>query len=316
MVKKVSIIALAALLLGGCQPPRVRPSLTAQGQTEFQHDVHLALKGEDGKPVSLFCDACHAVQPKDGYAVLRPGSAQHAPCNTCHADEYKKPPGPFCGVCHESVNPKAKGDSPLLPYPGSQRGAQLVSRFDHAVHLDASSKKTALECGACHVVESETSPYMGFPRHQACAGCHAKEDGERAQPEMSECGRCHDRESPVRPKNFLENDIRFTHAKHKVDRSGAEIMCTTCHAAVTQSASEASLQLPEMKDCANCHEDAARTPDEVRIEKCQVCHLDHVDAVVRPGSHTAQLPVAGWGDEGMLARLAPALLLPSIAGSP
>lgn len=312
MTKKLLITTSVALLTAACwQPPRPQAGWVARGQTEFKHETHLNAAGPDGKSRPLFCDGCHQVQPDKMYALARPGSAEHAPCDTCHAEDYKKPPGPMCGVCHEAVNPKVKGQSPLHPYPTEHRESQLVMPFNHALHLDASNAKTALECGACHAGESEGSPYMGFPAHRACAACHADEQPSGAKPAMSQCASCHDRQSPTRPRNFLDNDVRFTHAKHERDMAGAEIECRSCHQGVLESTSVSRLALPSMSRCADCHEDAARTPDAVRIAKCEVCHLDSVKAVERPIDHTARvLPSIPWGRSSFLTSLAPSLFLP------
>ena len=296
---------LGLLLVGACwKPMRVAPPVKILGPSTFSHQTHFQLEEK------LFCDACHEASPQKMYALARPGSDEHKPCTQCHAEDFKKPPGPLCGVCHESVNPRQKGESPLTMYPAPHRETQLIRPFNHKRHLEKDRGQEALRCPSCHVIESQESPYMAFPGHEACASCHGRES-DPIRPLMKDCRSCHSESSLSAGRNFLQNDIRFTHAKHQKTREGRQIECLICHHGIKESEATSQLPLPEMKDCATCHEDAARTPDEVRISKCQVCHLDHVDAVARPGSHTAEVkPTFQWASDQLLASLAPSFVLP------
>ena len=316
-------VVLGLWLLVACwKPVRVGPPAKGVEPATFSHQTHFKL--------DLFCDACHDVMPEQKYALARPGNNQHQPCTTCHEEAFKKPPGPMCGVCHESVNPRKKGASPLAAYPAPHRESQLVRPFNHKKHLDEDNQKTALRCAACHELESKGSSNIAFGGHEACADCHGKELGY-SPPHMKNCRGCHSELSLTTGRNFLQNDIRFTHAKHQRTQGGEIIDCLTCHASVVESESTANLPLPEMKDCATCHEDATRTPDRVRIAKCEVCHVGDVAAVALPANHVAdhavpdpapspalsptdrlvhESPRSQADSERLLASLAPAFALP------
>jgi cytochrome c7-like protein len=249
----------------------------------FRHDQHLALEA-NGK--RLTCSDCHAADPKQQYRLERPGSAEHAPCDSCHLDAFMKAPGPLCMTCHLSVDPTHNKKSPMLPYPRQQGVAELVSRFDHQAHIPRVKERIKqggqFACEACHTIKDKETALAAFPMHPDCAFCHA----EVATPKMSDCMACHAESGPVSGRKFVGNDIRFTHGKHREDKSGKRIDCVTCHHMVPKSSRAADLNLPEMRDCAVCHEDPARTPDRVRITKCGVCHLSDVTRVALPGNHT------------------------------
>ena len=302
-----------ALFPAACRKPiRVVSSATPPASPTFSHQTHFRLKAD------LFCDACHQVDPKQMYAVARPGHDQHKPCTECHAEAFRQAPGPLCRVCHVSVNPRKKGDSPLETYPAVLRRRRLVLPFNHEKHLDAENPQTGLDCAACHALDPARSPYMSFPRHEVCAACHGTE-GRPPAPSMGDCQSCHARSRVTPGRRALQSDIRFTHAKHQRTRNGEAIECLTCHGGVAESETVADLSLPEMKDCATCHEDAARTPDAVRIAKCEVCHIEDVAAAPLPESHrAARIAGTGWPDaldlagssDPVLASLAPAFVLP------
>lgn len=277
---------VVALAISGCPKPSDTPP-TALPQTGlFQHDVHL---GE-----GLKCEACHVADPKQQYALLRPGAQAHAPCDGCHQHQAKfyEPPGQFCEVCHMSVDPLRKGNSPLHPYPRRQNTAQLVASFNHEQHLapaTAAESGSGLDCGACHEVASPESAYASFPRHETCGKCHA----EAVAPRMSDCQGCHDGDGPGHGRRFLkhlENDVRFTHGKHMVAPTGEKVECRYCHEDVEHSDRAEDLNLPEMRVCASCHE-SELTPADKRMKNCGLCHTGDVSSEPLPGNHTAELDV-------------------------
>jgi hypothetical protein len=272
----------AMLLLSACKgsdkPTTALPQIGA-----FKHDEHL----DEG----MKCGQCHLVKPEEKYALLRPGTNAHDPCDSCHAHEkdFYSEPGALCEVCHVSVDPLKRNNSPLKPYPQVRNTAQLVSSFDHAVHLKKEATATAsaaagLDCMNCHQIASKESAYASFPTHANCVECHV----QTSQPLMSDCDACHKSDGPGRVRKFLrhlENDVRFTHGKHQTAPTGERVECRYCHENVDTSHSVADLNLPEMRVCSSCH-DSELTPADMRMKNCGLCHTDDVTSKPLPVDHT------------------------------
>ena len=285
---QVVLLSAALVALTGCPRGADRSGMPAAKAQEFLHKTHLAL---EFTPVGaanaqlLDCASCHSASESTKWIVQRPG-AEHAPCDSCHADAFYQEPAVFCATCHASIDATKKGMSPLHDYPRRRREAQLISDFNHKVHLDGAKVNEggqALMCKSCHTVEGGDSPYVSVPTHAECASCHAKD----AEPLMADCASCHARDGHGMARHFLGNDVAFTHAKHQVDEAGQAIACIECHYAVVSSVAATDLDLPLMKDCATCHEDADKTPDSVRISECTVCHAVEVGGDDVPDNHTA-----------------------------
>jgi hypothetical protein len=282
-----SLQVVFALLLAACSGAKTKgaenlpPQLLQLGT--FRHDQHLSLELDDKH---LSCGDCHVIEPDRKYQILRPGTKEHAPCDNCHEDAFMRPPGALCMVCHAAVDPVHAGKSPLLPYPRQKGVAELVARFDHRAHVPRVKERIKeggqFPCEACHTVKDKETALATFPVHADCAQCH----GLVSKPEMGDCMACHAETGPVHERKFVSNDVRFTHGKHREDKSGDRIACVTCHHTVLNSSRASDLNLPEMKDCAQCHEDPARTPDRVRITRCGLCHLSDKNRVDLPGDHT------------------------------
>ncbi len=311
-MKRRALEAVGLILLGcallGCPQKIVRGEGPDHvGVEGFLHAEHLGsapalLEQNGGKP--LICGDCHASSADTGWKTVRPGHAEHAPCDGCHADAFAAPPGDLCQVCHTSVDPMTADASPLGEYPRRTRQAELVGAFNHNLHLtDPKVRKdgAALRCDDCHQVGGPEQPYATFPTHVECAPCHAPDKAVECAPSLDDCASCHDAAGPGRARVFVKNDIRFTHGKHRVDQQGNAILCLTCHGSVAQSTKASDVTLPAMATCATCHEDPERTPDRVRIDQCGVCHQDDVESKPLPGNHTAQAPAGGG--RGSLAAL-------------
>ena len=270
------------------------PSVGVSGRAvkTFNHELHLsedvldvpgsAAYDKDG----LNCQDCHNVDLEAGYQTIRPGSDEHKPCRDCHRDAFDKPPGDFCKTCHDSINIFEEGKSPLHSYPSKYKRVALVSAYNHAQHLAAANREESgagLNCEDCHKIE-EDGAFAEFPVHGNCFGCHEK----AVAPRMNDCSGCHERDGFGRHRKFLCNDIRFTHAKHRVTAEGKKLECNFCHVDIEDSEDSEDLNLPQMYDCSQCHDQAAKTPDRVRIDNCGLCHQDTVDADDLPSSHTGE----------------------------
>lgn len=286
---------LLAGVLGAALPALAVDLGTAPASDQFTHEAHLALRLPGGGE-RLVCKSCHVPTGDAKSSLMRPGAAQHAPCDTCHLAAFLQPPGPLCSVCHEETKPLAQKMSPLLPYPRAKSSLQLLSEYSHRWHLSrALPEGGAMGCDTCHQVSSRDAVMASFPSHAECARCHQADRLQPARPYMSACAGCHAREAPGRVRHFAANQIRFTHGRHQADRRGRAVGCVDCHESVARRDRAADLPLPKMADCARCHENAARTPDRVRIARCETCHLDDARAKPSPESHRPP-------PEGALAR--------------
>lgn len=235
--------------------------------------------------------------------IARPGAQQHAPCDDCHKAEFGKPPGPLCRVCHTSVDPMRKGGSPLQAYPERGTVQTLAAGFSHRLHLDAGPMERAtgmhVACSDCHPRDPRTRDPM-VPGHDACARCHEQAASVKATLPMSHCAGCHPVRDValVRGRLLITGDLSFHHAAHETDLTGAPVACTTCHEGVDASSSRDQMAVPPMVRCSQCHDDAARSPDRVRMSNCKTCHanittgtppLNHgvtEGGAARPADHT------------------------------
>lgn len=257
----------------------------------FPHALHTGDKPEirtwQGR--GLGCVDCHSAAAVIKGEVARPGTNEHAPCDDCHKAEFAKPPGPLCKVCHTSVDPMKTGASPLQSYP--ERGATraLASVFSHRSHLDATAMEgktgSHVACGDCHERDPQTRDPM-VPGHKACARCHEASAPVKAKLPMERCAGCHPQHDVdvTRGRLLITRDLRFQHAAHETDKTGAPVACTTCHAGIEDSTSRDQVSVPAMVRCAQCHEDSARSPDRVRMSNCNVCHAA-IDSGTPPANH-------------------------------
>lgn len=259
--------------------------------SRFPHDVHTGNNERirTYKNRGLLCTDCHPQEAvvKGDYA--RPGLNDHSPCDECHADEFYKPPGEFCKNCHTEIDPKIKGATKMQPYPERGFVRVLASEFSHRQHLDVAKMDEAVgfhvSCNDCHLRDEKTKDPL-LPTHKECARCHASKDVARQALNMGECKNCHPQRNIdlVRGRIFIKQDLIFAHGDHVEDRGGAPIACDTCHADIPRSRSVSDVSVPKMQRCATCHQDSQKTPDRVRIAKCDVCH-EAIDTGLPPANH-------------------------------
>ncbi len=312
--------AVLASALWGCPPasqvPEGEAAQTGVVPAAFVHSNHVGAERKDGS--RLGCGDCHASTAEGAWVPMRPGMSAHAPCDTCHEADFYKEPGALCGVCHnDQLDPKAppKGDgATLLAFPRRSIEAQLVGKFSHARHLDEGKVRDpagkALRCDSCHAVDDE-SPYASIPTHGACAPCHAPDQvaASKAPHSLDDCAGCHEGGGPGRARRFArDNDVRFTHAKHRVAPDGSALVCTHCHQAVVSSDKATDRVTPQMAVCSACHEDPSKVKDpKLRIsDNCGLCHIEQPQKTDLPGNHTAYVPLLGPdGQPVMFAQAAP-----------
>ncbi len=269
----------------------------------YLHEYHL-------KEVGLDCDACHVPEKQGSVVFQRPG---HGQCTTCHEDDFNKEiKQQVCAQCHSAFPPTSSDD--LLPFPRFKNVRPIVSDFSHAKHVDPHSRIDArtgfrADCTFCHRFPADGA-YATFGDHVVCAACHSKMGMKPLLSDKSttaDCLGCHQPEQIENPSvtaihgqlaSFIASgkydQIRFSHAEHFKTREAYHLDCTTCHYGVAASTNLASLTLPKMIDCVNCHDVSKTIASNYRMSNCQVCHLDTPlgplpgfhSAIVKPASHT------------------------------
>jgi len=257
----------------------------------FPHGVHTGERPEirNWQGRGLFCADCHdAAAVREG-RVARPGANQHAPCDDCHKAEFGKPPGKLCKVCHAEVDPFRTGRSPLQKYPERGVTQVLASTFSHRLHLDRGRMEQAsgahVSCVDCHERSADTRDPL-VPGHKVCVRCHEQAAKVKGALPMDKCAGCHPQRAVelTRGRIFIKGDLKFAHATHEKDRTGAAVACTVCHAGVDESASREDMRVPPMVQCTQCHEDGRRSPERVRMSNCAVCHAS-IEAGAPPANH-------------------------------
>ena len=300
-----ALLALAWAVGCGSRPASpTRASRVPVVETDrFPHAAHTSnapgIAGWKGR--GLRCEDCHSADDVRTGKIARPGRDQHAPCDDCHKAEFEKVPGPLCKVCHTSVDPMHSDASPLKPYPGGGMVVSLASTFSHRLHLDAGKMEDAtghhVSCTDCHARDAQGDPQV--PGHAACLSCHEQNPAVRSRLPMGKCAGCHlQRNVEIkRGRIFITGDLRFHHATHEVDRTGAPVPCATCHSGVADSSSREDMAVPSMERCAQCHEDSRKSPNRVRMANCAVCHAsitsgspptDHMVSGAMPSDHTLE----------------------------
>jgi hypothetical protein len=297
---RVAVVTASFLGLASCGSARnTTPAPSSKGKVgsivvdtdRFPHGVHTGDKPEirNYQGRGLACADCHDPQAVMEGKVARPGTMQHAPCDDCHKAEFEKPPGKLCKVCHVSVDPLAKGNSPLQSYPDRGAIQTLASTFSHKLHLDKDQMEEKsgahVACGDCHIRNEQTRDPQ-LPQHKQCARCHESVAKVKAQLPMNRCEGCHPKRDVdlKRGRVFIIGDLLFHHSTHEKDRAGTGIECKTCHNTVIDSTSRTNMRVPAMERCAQCHEDQSKTPDRVRMANCGVCH-SNIDAGTPPTNH-------------------------------
>ncbi len=263
----------------------------AADSDRFPHDLHT---GDNAtirayKNRGLVCTDCHPQEAVIRGDYSRPGSNQHSPCDECHKEEFYKPPGVFCRNCHTEVDPRRKGATRMQPYPERGFSRVLASEFSHRTHLDQGAMESAVgfhvACDGCHERDPESKDPR-VPGHKQCARCHSESAKARAKLNMGQCDSCHPKRDVElrRGRRLIKGDLIFAHSDHVKDQAGAAIACQQCHADIPGSRSSSDVSVPEMQKCAVCHEDSAKTPERVRIARCDVCHTE-ISAGTPPSNH-------------------------------
>jgi hypothetical protein len=220
----------------------------------------------------------------------------------------------------------AAEEGPLLAQapPGAPKGMNVIdtsSPFDHDVHMSpAKMGGKAMGCESCHdmVAADGSCPKqeVRFPKHEACAGCHA---ASFYTPPLTICSNCHTstkfaKSNPLREltRQVTPRKSEFSHRAHLDPKKNTD--CTSCHAVMkggdvmghpshpnccqchAGSGSGGKVAQPTMNKCGECHntaKNAGRPPSKIHSfshkahkedprtsssTSCQTCHVNMISA--------------------------------------
>lgn len=136
--------------------------------------------------------------------------------------------------------------------------------FSHQYHVI----EEEMSCSDCHSVdESATGLDNLLPAKDICADCHNVND-------ESSCNQCHSNvEAATNAVRIDKYSPLFSHEKHVA----AKLECVTCHGKVDDIGISQHLELPDMIDCMDCHQNTIVAND------CQTCH--NADERIKPLNH-------------------------------
>jgi c(7)-type cytochrome triheme protein len=203
------------------------------------------------------CATCHPLAPTGEVLV-----AGHAPCATCHADDFGKREPRICRACHNTPDPWRKLTADRPPREDTEFGATL------------SHSKHGGDCTRCHSLRTQTAQLRPPRGHRACigAGCHAPAAGPA--PQLAACTGCHaldlaSRRILARTNAPWSTRATFDHAAHARDKNGAALACTRCHTDLT-APDLLGLAAPAKATCAPCHD--GTTAFKLTGTACTRCH--------------------------------------------
>jgi hypothetical protein len=253
--------------------------------------AHDASRLDHGQHAAVACADCHR-------GNNRPGTADHAPCDRCHAAAFAAPPGPICAVCHSTVSGSPMS-APLRAFPVEDAWQAEPPKFSHALHTDSGRMERAVgfhvACADCHVRDDQ----LARPDHATCARCHAAEARLANAPTMDACTGCH--VAGTRPRThrrLIAGDLKFEHADHRRDFHDQAIRCEQCHVQTASAHGRDDAAPPMIAACVTCHDDTDRAPPGVQMRDCEACHRtrsstlatlaprDHLPLTSKPIDHT------------------------------
>ncbi len=284
-----ALVAIA--LLAGCHGRGAGAPVQPPETGRFPHAVH----------TETACTDCHPIDRVLAGVAARPGTDDHAPCDRarCHQQAFEGPPGRLCEICHDRV--AVGGETRPAEFPPRTGRRALAAEFSHAEHLDYAAMERAVgfhvSCGDCHQTPSGS---LTPPSHSVCGRCHSPEAAPENAPRLDQCGQCHKERAnaPTRARRLIVGDLRFSHDNHQVDRRGASIRCTTCHARTALVTRTGEHEPPLTRECVGCHDNPSRTPETLAMRECETCHAEkastigalpprsHLPATERPADHT------------------------------
>jgi c(7)-type cytochrome triheme protein len=215
----------------------------------YSHAVHAEVR--------LACAACHPLTRSGEVTVVG-----HAPCATCHADDFGRREPKICGACHNGTEPWRRLVADRGPADETEFGATL----DHGKHSAA--------CASCHALTTPASELRPPRGHRACTGkaCHAVASGPA--PRLGACEACH-RPGLVRERQLERLAApwsvrsKFDHASHARASGNRALTCEACHVDL-HGPDVTALAAPPKATCAPCHDGAAAF--KLTGTTCTRCH--------------------------------------------
>jgi c(7)-type cytochrome triheme protein len=215
----------------------------------YSHATHAA--------VQLPCATCHPLT-RTGEVIV----VGHAPCVTCHAEDFGRRQPRICGACHNATEPWRA----LIADRGPRERTEFGATIDHGKHAAA--------CTSCHVLTTATTQLRPPRGHRACTGtaCHAVASGPA--PRLGACEGCH------RQGLALDRQVarlaapwsvrtRFDHASHARASRGTPVGCDACHVDL-RAPDVTALATPPKATCAPCHDGTSAF--KLTGTTCTRCH--------------------------------------------
>jgi c(7)-type cytochrome triheme protein len=245
--------AAAFAITGACSRCHLDPNdptfKVARPTQRYSHEAHAAVR--------LPCAACHPLGRSGEPAV-----SGHAPCATCHADDFGRREPRICGACHNGTEPWRA----LVADRGPAERTEFGATLDHAKHPS--------DCTHCHALTTAATQLRPPRGHRACSGkgCHAVTGGPA--PRLSACEMCH------RQGLALDRQVArlaapwsvrrsFDHAVHARTGDDRPLGCDACHVDL-HGPDVTRLATPAKATCAPCHDGAAAF--KLTGTTCTRCH--------------------------------------------
>jgi c(7)-type cytochrome triheme protein len=230
-------------------PPDAPAFKVARPTARYSHATHAK--------VTLACAACHPLTRTGEVTVIG-----HAPCATCHADDFGRRQPTICGACHNGSEPWRA----LVADRGPPEATEFGASLDHGKH--------AAPCARCHTLTTAATQLRPPRGHRACttAGCHAVTGGPA--PQLTACEACH-RAGAARDRQAARLaapwSVRatFDHAVHARAIGEPARACETCHTDV-RAADVRAIAAPGKPTCAPCHD--GRAAFKLTGTACTRCH--------------------------------------------
>ena len=207
--------------------------------------------------VRLSCGGCHPLTKSGEVTVVG-----HAPCATCHAQDFGRRDPKICGACHNGTEPWR----PLVPDRGPADDTEFGATLDHGRHAGA--------CAGCHALTTPAAELRPPRGHRACTGkaCHAVSSGPA--PRLSACEACH-RRGLARERQVARLAApwsvrsKFDHASHARASGNRALSCEACHVEL-HGPDVTALATPPKATCAPCHD--GTTAFKLTGTTCTRCH--------------------------------------------
>lgn len=238
-------------------------------QIKLNHAVHLKanLNGKTG-PVTLQCGSCHEVA--DDFKTIKPISFDKH-CRDCHS----------LGFDDRLPNVEAPHGNDEAVYP------TIFTEYTKLIVLTSAEEKKSMVSEPARARPGETeAPEIPQATYQSFSPGDvdkASRDAERQLFTKTGCFLCHNSSMKPAEKQTATNShytvekpnvpsrwygaSTFSHGAHE------EILCTSCHAAATNSEKTTDVLLPKVKDCQACHIHSPK--DGFVPSECILCHSFH-----------------------------------------